>query len=324
MARSLRIDFPGAFYHVLSRGNRQEEIFIDDSDRTNFLNRLSVLHQKYGILVHAYVLMDNHYHLLAEAVDGNISRIMRDLNGGYTVYFNKRHQKVGHLFQGRYKSLLVDKDSYLLELSKYIHLNPVRARRVKFPKEYPWSSYGYYTKKDVKRPPWLQTKDILQMISHERNKAYRAYRRYVEGSMDMDDPAKGKVIGGSILGGGEFLQQIKPYIEMWESEKEISKIKQILRGPKIEKIIEIVAHNLGCDKESLSKKGGKRKQGRQIAIYLARKYTNKTLKEIGGYFGISYPGIASAVFRMEEARKSNKQMNTIIAKIENTLLNKKT
>lgn len=135
MARQLRIEFNGAFYHITSRGNLRERIFFDDGDRRTFLEILKRTKERYGYLLHTYVLMDNHYHLLIETPKANLSQIMQNINTSYTVYINKRYQRSGHLFQGRFKGTIVDKDAYLVTLSRYIHLNPVRAKLVVRPED---------------------------------------------------------------------------------------------------------------------------------------------------------------------------------------------
>src|ERR671924_2148265 len=141
MARPLRIQYDGALYHVTSRGNERKWIFRDDFDRKLFLNILSQINQRFNWLCHAYCLMTNHYHLLIETPDGNLSKGMRQLNGVYTQRFNRQHGRVGHVFQGRYKAIIVQKESYLVELARYVVLNPVRARMVRSLAEWPWSSY---------------------------------------------------------------------------------------------------------------------------------------------------------------------------------------
>ena len=144
MARQLRIEFSGAFYHITSRGNLRESIFYDYKDRIRFLEILKRTKERYGYLLHAYALMDNHYHLLIETPKANISQIMQNINTSYTVYINKRYQRSGHLMQGRFKGIMVDKDEYLVSLSRYIHLNPVRAKVVQRPEDYKWTSYRAY------------------------------------------------------------------------------------------------------------------------------------------------------------------------------------
>lgn len=144
MARKPRVHFPGALYHVISRGNQRQQIFRSASDRSHYLQLLSRFHSRYGFRLYAYVLMGNHVHLLLETGPTPLSKIMQGLQQAYALYFNHKYRLVGHLFQGRYKALLCDRDSYLLELVRYLHLNPVRSMLVKDPSLYPWSSHGAY------------------------------------------------------------------------------------------------------------------------------------------------------------------------------------
>jgi putative transposase len=147
-------------YHVTSRGDRREEIYLDDADRTHWLTLFGHVCKRFNWVCHAYCLMDNHYHIVVETLEGNLSRGMRQLNGVYTQTFNRAHNRVGHVYQGRYKAILVEKESYLLELSRYVVLNPVRAGRVNNVEQWPWSSYSAMIGKSS-RPEWLQTDWIL-------------------------------------------------------------------------------------------------------------------------------------------------------------------
>ncbi|MGH7874078.1 MAG: transposase [Candidatus Binatia bacterium] len=144
MARPLRIEYQGAHYHVTSRGNERKAIFRGDPDRENFVELIRRAVDQFDLRLHAYVLMDNHYHLLLETRRAGLNRALRYLNGVYTQAFNRRHHRVGHLFQGRYKAILIEKESYLLDLSRYIHLNPWRVKESNDPVKYPWSSLGSY------------------------------------------------------------------------------------------------------------------------------------------------------------------------------------
>ena len=159
MARPLRIEYPGAFYHVTSRGNERKDIFKSNTDREMFLSYLASAQEKYEAVVHAYCLMSNHYHLMIETPLGNLSLIMKYINSAYTNFFNIKRKRTGHLLQGRYKAILVEADAYAAELSRYIHLNPIRAGMVRSPEEYRWSSYSYYTERCA--PSWLKTEFIL-------------------------------------------------------------------------------------------------------------------------------------------------------------------
>ena len=156
MARPLRIEFPGAIYHVTTRGDRRETIFEDDHDRHAFLTVVGQAMERFDAVVLAYCLMDNHYHLVIHTRRANLSRLMQHLNGVYTQAYNRRHRKVGHLFQGRFKGILVDENAYMLEVCRYVDLNPVRARIVRDPGKWPWSSYSAHTAQ-VPSPAWLDT-----------------------------------------------------------------------------------------------------------------------------------------------------------------------
>ena len=169
MARPLRIVFSGALYHMTSRGDGREDIYLDDDDRNRWLEVLGDVHDRFNWVVHAYCLMSNHYHLIAETPDGNLAQGMRQLNGVFTQRFNRAHQRVGHVFQGRYKSILVERDAYLLELARYVVLNPVRARMVRTADEWPWSSYRA-TSGLSSAPNWLNVTWTLAAFGQRRGR----------------------------------------------------------------------------------------------------------------------------------------------------------
>lgn len=185
MARPLRIEFAGALYHLTSRGDRREAIFEDDADREAFLGVLAEVVERYHWICHAFCLMTNHYHLVVETMDGNLSQGMRQLNGVYTQASNRRHSRLGHLFQGRFKGILVDKDAYLLELSRYVVLNPVRARMVGLPEQWPWSSYRALLG-EAPVPSWLAVDGLLSQFGSDRAEARQHYRRFVLDGMGRD------------------------------------------------------------------------------------------------------------------------------------------
>ena len=187
MARPLRLEFPGALYHITSRGDRREDIFLCDDDRQDWLAVLGTVCNRFNWVVHSFCQMTNHYHLLVETVDGNLSKGMRQLNGFYTQRFNRRHGMVGHLFQGRYKAILVQKESYLLELMRYVALNPVRARRVEALEDWPWSSYLMVTGQKA-RPPWLDTDWLLGQFASSRAQAIQQFREFVLAGKGMPSP----------------------------------------------------------------------------------------------------------------------------------------
>jgi REP element-mobilizing transposase RayT len=235
MARPLRVEFPGAVYHITSRGNAKQEIFLDDKDFTDFLDVLCFVVKRYNWILHAYCLMKNHYHLLIETPDGNLSRGMRQLNGIYTQKFNRRYNRVGHLLQGRYKAILVDKDSYLLELCRYIVLNPVRAGIVREPGEWRWSSYkataGYGKGLSCLIRDW-----ILSQFSTGRVEAKRRYRDFVRAGIKEGPPWK-ELKGQIYLGDERFIGQIKEFIRGKETIKEIPRPQRYITRPPLGEIL---------------------------------------------------------------------------------------
>ena len=179
MARPLRIELAGGLYHVTSRGDRREPIYLRDADRLAWLALLGEVCKRFNWVCHAYCQMTNHYHVVLETVEGNLSQGMRQLNGVYTQYINRGYSRVGHVFQGRYKAVLVEKDSHLLELARYVVLNPVRASMVSSPGEWPWSSYRAMIALEIP-PPWLQTDWLLAQFGTDRSVGIRAYAEFVE------------------------------------------------------------------------------------------------------------------------------------------------
>ena len=274
MARPLRIEYPGAVYHITTRGNAYQDVFLDDTDREEFLEILEQTVDRFNWLCHAYCLMTNHYHLLIETVDPTLSRGMRQLNGVYTQAFNRRHERVGHLFQGRYKAILVEKEAYLLELSRYIVLNPVRAKMVKKPEEWEWSSYRA-TAGLSEVPPFLTTDWILSQFADERKKAQRLYRRFVakETGRSPWDDLKGQIY----LGSEKFIKSIpKPKTKL----NEVPRAQRLLDRPRLKEIFA----------EAETEDEG---------IFKAYHDYGYTMREIAEYLGIHYATVSRHLRRME-------------------------
>ncbi|OGP52063.1 MAG: addiction module toxin RelE [Deltaproteobacteria bacterium RBG_13_43_22] len=234
MARPLRIEFPGAVYHITSRGNDRKEIFEDDLDRKAFLEILYRVCTRYHWLCHAFCLMDNHYHLLIETPEGNLSIGMRQLNGVYTQAFNRVHGRVGHLFQGRFKGIVVQKDSHLLEASRYIVINPIRAKLVKNPNQWIWSSYSA-TAGQGSSPPFLTVDWVLGQLASERKIAERIYREFVRAGIRAESIWK-DLRGQSILGEDDFVVGMRSHIAGKEHIPEISKRQRFINRPILTKI----------------------------------------------------------------------------------------
>lgn len=273
MARPLRIEYPGAVYHITSRGNEKKSIFKDEQDREIFLNTLLQVNKRYNWLCHAYCLMNNHYHLVVETPDANLSLGMRQLNGVYTQAFNKRHKRVGHVFQGRYKAVLVQKESHLLELSRYVVLNPVRAQVVKSPAAWKWSSYLAISGRE-KPHPCLTSGWILRQFGPKIGKAKSKYRRFVREGMGKESVLR-KVKAQSVLGEDEFVEQLIPYLKGQKEMLEIPKSQRYLGRPDLDKLFkeDIVKNKQKRDKkitEAIERYGYKQ---REIADYLGMHYS---------------------------------------------------
>ena len=208
MTRPLRVEHEGAVYHILSRGNKAESIFQEDSDKEYFLDVLSRAAERYGTEVYAYCIMGNHYHLLVGAPLGMLSEVMHMIQSSFGSHMRRNRKWIGHVFAGRYKSLCVEKEGYLLELSRYIHLNPVRAGITKMPEEYNWSSYRYYMG-EKRKPEWLKMEWLLQEYGKTYTAAQRKYRDFVEAGMRTAAvfPAD-QIIGQALLGRKGFVEEV--------------------------------------------------------------------------------------------------------------------
>lgn len=299
MARELRIEYLGAYYHITSRGNERKNIYRSNKDREKFLSYLKSAYLKYGAVIHAYCLMNNHYHLFMETPKGNLSKIMLHINGAYTNYFNIRHKRRGHLFQGRYKAILVEADSYAGELSRYIHLNPVRASMVELPEKYDWSSYRYYIGKR-RRPDWLTEDAILSYFGNNNVQARKNYREFVNARIGSksDSPLE-KTVASVILGSDDFIELIKDkYIDCKKRDKNVPTIKKLRESPDIEETYKQV--EALCENDtSLSRK---------ITIYLFHTYTDRRLNELGSYFGIGDSAVCEASRNFKVFLKKNRKL----------------
>jgi putative transposase len=227
----LRIEYPGALYHLTSRGDRQEAIFEDDQDRTAFLNVLSEVVTRFGWRCHAYCLMGNHYHLMVETPEGNLIKGMRHLNGVFTQWSNRRHKRSGHLFQGRYKAVLIDRDSYFLELARYIVLNPVRAAMVKHPQQWAWSSYGA-TRGTCLVPRWLTSDSLLAEFGKRRAGAQRKYQQFIEEGMGSESIWK-DLKSQIYLGDDNFVERMRSKLGERDEDVNIPRVQQRGAAPKL-------------------------------------------------------------------------------------------
>jgi len=306
MARPLRIQYEGAFYHITTRGNERKKIFHSKTDYDKFKEYIKSAQDKYRFILHAYVLMSNHVHFLIETPEGNLSRVMHAIIGSYTTYFNKKRQRSGHLFQGRYKSILIEKDSYLLELSRYIHLNPVRAKIVEKPEDYPFSSYRSYI---ASNSEVIVLRDlILSMISLDKKKAPYLYKAFVEEglSKEIKNPFL-NIYGGMILGTKQFIQGALNRLTP-ESlyKKDVSARRQLSASRSMEEICDLICSTLCIPLEKILEKNN---PARFLAISLIKKHTTYINSEVGQFFGgISYSAVSKIVERFERKIKTDKEL----------------
>ena len=313
MARPLRITYPGAFYHITSRGNERKSVFKNERDREKFLEYIESATERYNAVIHVYCLMDNHYHILLETPSGNLPQIMRHINGAYTTYFNVKRDRSGHLFQGRYKAILVEKDEYAKELSRYIHLNPVRAKMVGRPEEYDWSSYKYYIGKR-KTPEWLQTSFILRFFGNKVPESRKRYKTFVSllVGQKYESPLK-ETVGSLLLGSQRFIDYIKDnYITGLKANRDLPSIRELSPQIAIQDVCKIVEDSTG----------EKSRTSRNVEIYLCRKLTGEKLKSIGSHFGISDSAVSQTCKRLGKKlmddRRLGKQVSNIIKRIRKT------
>lgn len=311
MARPLRIEYPGAFYHVTSRGNEQKDVFKSQKDREKFLSYFESSAERYGAVIHAYCLLSNHYHILLETSAGNLSQIMRHINGAYTIYFNIKRKRAGHLFQGRFKAILVEADEYVTELSRYIHLNPVRAGIVARPEEYRWSSYRNFIGQE-KTPEWLKTGFILDYFGKGATEAGKKYQTFVEDLIgkEYESPLQGTV-GSSILGSAGFVEKITAvHVDTKEADKNVPALRQLMSCPSSEEIINVVK-TIFVENEKLA---------RQASIHICHKYSGMKLREIGNLFDVGETAIVEAsrrfFFKMGEDKKLKKMVERVKKKLK--------
>ncbi|GAB1233764.1 hypothetical protein UT5_01570 [Ferrigenium sp. UT5] len=283
MSRPLRIEFAGALYHVTSRGDGREDIFLDDADRELFLEVLEEVGERFNWTLHAYCLMDNHYHLLLETPDSNLAKGMRHLNGVYTQRFNRKHKRVGHVFQGRYKAIIVQKQTYLLELARYIVLNPVRARMVRAARDWPWSSYRA-TATMAATPPWLATDWILSAFSDKRSAAIERYKAFI--AEGKNQPALWEQLKNQIyLGTDAFVEKMqtkKP------EKQDLSEIPLSQRRAMAKAL------------EHYAAKGSSRDE----AIANAYNSGAYSMKEIGNHFGLHYSRVSRIIAHQRKVKES--------------------
>jgi putative transposase len=300
MARPLRIQFAGALYHVISRGNERKPIVRDDADREKRLDWLRRTVETYGWQLHAFVLMTNHEHLFVQTPEPNLSAGMQYLNGSYTSYFNRRHRRSGHLFQGRFKGHLIEEEGYFLEVSRYIHLNPVRARMVRRPDDYRWSSYLGYVRAR-RAVDWVSYDQVLGEFGRDRTAARRAYGQFVRAGVAEPPPRPfADAVGGLLLGSERFVARVRELLGEREADIAVPELRQLRPRPSLKQIIKVVADHFGHDPADWQQGRRVDNASRAMAAYLARRRFGYSAREVAvalGYRG--HGGVSSAVSRIE-------------------------
>jgi REP element-mobilizing transposase RayT len=337
MARPIRIEYPGAWYHITCRGNERRSIFKDDTDRQKLLEILSSSIELYNVELHAYVLMSNHLHLVVKTREANLQKFMQRFNTSYMVYFNRKNKRRGHLFQGRYKAILKEADSYLLELSRYVHLNPVRLKKyskrsmeekLAIIQNYGWSSYrGYiHTRKRQSFVTYLMMVEML--AGRDDSRGRRVYKQFVLDGIakQMQKGMWEAVRGQVVLGSDSFVDYIYERFLMGRrvDEKEQTGIEELSRVPKsTEEIARQVAQAFGVlDEKELYRKRSSHRQARSVFLEMCHRYLRRQMSTaaLGRVLGnISGAGININRKRIEEAMKNNKGLRKKFKKIEKDL-----
>ena len=314
MARQHRLQAPNCFYHITSRGDDRKKIFLNETDFRKFLDYLKKAKEKFDFYLYAYCLMGNHYHLLLETSQANLSQIMQYLNTSYTIYYNTKHKRHGHLFQGRFKSILIEADSYFAELTRYIHLNPVKARLVDSAEEYPWSSYKIYLSKG--------SSDLINKEKGQELLAMdsSAYRQFIQGGIkNQKDPFR-KVYAGCILGGTAFIKDKLKQLQTEVESKDFAYKRAVKNTIGPQEIITVVADYFKLDPEQMRKGRSRPMTAKRTAIYLLRRKTGLTNAQIGELFDMKPAAISKAAINFELKMKKDiglmKAVERISSKVE--------
>lgn len=328
MPRPPRKAFEAAKYHITVRGNARQRIFRRDEDRCRFLEQLRSGIEKDGVILYAYVLMSNHYHLLIETRRANISAFMQRLNTAYAMYFRYKHKRPGHLLQGRYGAKLVAGDEYVLRLTRYMHLNPVKikemedvpeAEKIKYLRSYPWSSYRGYID-GQKMEPDLDYRCRKLIGGRSLKEERRRYRKYVESFISDDDTELMGILGASeyAIGDDEYVASIE---NLLRSEKKSGRMAHDVKWPKerkisLESVSKVVAAEFGCGADALRKHGRTAGAAKSVAIEIACRMTGQSQRKVAAYFGgISGAGVSYQRRRLKERRMRDKSLDEVFNRL---------
>ncbi len=315
MARALRIEFPGAYYHVMGRGNAQQRIFLDDIDRGEFLRLLALAARRYAFAYHAYALMPNHYHILLETAEGGLSRGLQLINGVYSQFFNYRYDRVGHVFQGRFKALLIDGNAYWLAVSRYIHQNPVKAGLVEKPWDYPWSSCRELLGL-VEPASWLKTDQTLGYLVGSADPRLD-YRRFLE-ACTQDDPWEDSV-GQSFFGSKEFVHRMRQKSSGTVLQNnDFAYRDELIERPTPETVLDAVGRHLAGHASSRGP-GWKNSVEKMTAIHMLREAAGLKIVEIAARFGMNAGAVTQALKRFRPIIANDPGLAQILSILERDL-----
>ena len=301
MARPLRVEFEDAVYHVMARGGERRAIVRSDGDRDKWVRLLGRTVERFGWRVYSFALMDNHFHLFLQTPQANLSAGMAHLNGSYAGYFNYRHGRVGHLFQGRFRSVLVEERGYFLEVSRYVHLNPVRAGLVSRPEAWPWCSYeGYH--RLARRQEWLDCERVLAEFGGDTPAGRKAYRRYVaEGLSGRLDSPFAAAVHGVVLGSDAFVARVRRMLADRSADADLPTLRRMQKGAEMARVVAAVVERLGGEPHRWL--AGRRCDdiSRAVAAYAARQATSLSGRQIADALGYRAGSSVTVACRRVEA-----------------------
>lgn len=319
MARQWRIQFEGAIYHVMCRGIERGMIFLDEEDYLRFLGYVEKMVEKFQLDIFAFVLMGNHYHFLLRTPLPNLSKAMQWLQTAYSVYYNLKHHRVGHLFQGRYKSILVGEEKYWQSLSFYIHLNPICAGMVKELKDYRWSSYHDYVKlKKVHK--WVCNEEILREFGGNKQEQKAKYQQLLMEALGQERKILEEIRYGLVLGSEKFVDWVqKKFVNRESISDELPQQKMLGNDKIVERVLEEIMKEFGVERDRIVKRKRCRHEvARDIGMYLLERYSGLSNKKIGELFGVSHSGVGKAAIRVNEQLRQQKELRKRVENILNS------
>ena len=310
MARPLRNDFAGGLHHLTSRGNNKDDIFLDEDDRLHFLALLAATVIRFGWRLYAWVLMTNHFHLEVETPEANLSRGMHWLNTRYVQWFNQKHDRCGHLFQRRFEAKLIEKESYMLEVARYVILNPVRAHMVAHPQEYRWSSY-HATAGLEPVPEWLDAAGLLGNFGNDVSSAREEYRRFVDGGIGIERRLWDELQGQIYLGTAEWIDRIQKMIDEQPRSEEHPRAQRMPGRPSMDDVLEAVSATFDIKPEEIRQRSAG--TARQVAAWLAFEEGLIRQSEIAVALGIRRSRVSSLVIGCRRVRDGDPLRNLVEA-----------